>query len=84
MLIAASRTLCEPNDIGYCCDFLKNSQNAGFCTIPIGLYGYVQVCRNAAGKNGSSNLVFFSMYSDMMWLEEDVSSCRAQLEGVKN
>ncbi len=30
--------LCEPNDTGYSCDFSKNSQSAGFCTIHIGLY----------------------------------------------
>ncbi len=27
---AASRTLCEPNDVGYSCDFSKNGQNQGF------------------------------------------------------
>ncbi len=38
MATTASRTLCEPNDVGCSCDFSKNNQNVGFGTIPIGLY----------------------------------------------
>ncbi len=29
----ASTTLCEPNDVGFSCDFSKNSPNPGFRTI---------------------------------------------------